>query len=329
MKNTKLTKKLVVCGLALVSVGVTATTLSANQSNTVNAMSQESANKLNYQLVTSGHDAGFYLPNGSGQYAGLKALDVSVRFVDSQSGSVVGSYFVNKQTVSRGFTATLEEANIDTQQYGIAQTTANADFSNPISKNGASTGYYGSTYYDEVKSDDNKGNLTLTIPVVKYGSANTNTSKNVATVNYVSGYGIATWSNVQTNPQVTGHYLPTGSQWIVNTTVKGTDGRSWYLVGNNEWASEQYYDLANENSTQDLNGVLRVNYKPEYNINVWTEASTNSTAAKKVQHGSEYKVQSRKVVNGKTWYSIGNNQWIQGEYAILRSEQGRGNKFFQ
>lgn len=153
------------------------------------------------------------------------------------------------------------------------------------------------------------------------------TPDKTATVNYVSGYGIATWGNVQTNPQVTGHYLGTSTQWLVNTTVKGTDGRSWYLVGNNEWASEQYYDLGNENSSQALDATITINYKPGFSVNVWTSPAMTGTNGQ-VKHGSDYKTTQRQVVNGKTWYQIGANQWISGDYATIKNEASRGQKTF-
>lgn len=50
-------------------------------------------------------------------------------------------------------------------------------------------------------SDNNVKAITAPVPANK-----------VATVNYVKGYGIATWANVQSQANITGHYLPTNSQ---------------------------------------------------------------------------------------------------------------------
>ncbi|MEJ6349035.1 SLAP domain-containing protein [Holzapfeliella sp. He02] len=161
----------------------------------------------------------------------------------------------------------------------------------------------------------------------KPNTAEAATPDKTATVNYVSGYGIATWGNVQSNANVTGHYLPTNSQWLVNTTVTGANGRSWYLVGNNEWASEQYYDLGNENSSQSLDATITINYKPGLSVNIWTSPAMTGTNGQ-VKHGADYKTTQRQVVSGKTWYQIGANQWISGDYAKIKNESSRGQKVF-
>lgn len=173
---------------------------------------------------------------------------------------------------------------------------------------------------------------TILLSSLSISSNSTNqvqASVNKATVNYVEGYGIATWKNIQGQAQTTGHYLPTDSQWIVNTTTKGQDNRSWYLVGNDEWASEQYYDLADENSTQQLNAIVTINYVPTYSVNVWSSPTESANVTGKVKHGNDFKVFQKKVINGQVWYELGANQWLNGKYAQIKVETSRGQKTFQ
>ncbi|KRN04822.1 hypothetical protein [Holzapfeliella floricola] len=150
-----------------------------------------------------------------------------------------------------------------------------------------------------------------------------------ATVNYVKGYGIVTWRDVQTASSVTGHYLPTESQWLVNTTVTGADGQPWYLVGNNEWASSKYYDLGGENSVQDLDAVIKIEADVDSR---GTETLLSAVgfrgnkATGRVYPNMEYKVQSRRLVRGEAWYELGKDQWLRASMATIKTEKSRGNK---
>ncbi|MGX4645727.1 hypothetical protein [Holzapfeliella sp. JNUCC 80] len=145
----------------------------------------------------------------------------------------------------------------------------------------------------------------------------------VATVNYVKGYGIATWANVQSQASITGHYLPTKSQWLVNTTVKGFNNHSWYLVGNNEWASEKYYDLGNENSIQNLDAIVVTDCDtPTYSFANGKSGQVTGYLKK----GEQYKTYKRQVSSGITLYQLGENQWVCP--VSLLSEKNRGEKTF-
>ncbi|WP_056974137.1 hypothetical protein [Holzapfeliella floricola] len=150
-----------------------------------------------------------------------------------------------------------------------------------------------------------------------------------ATVNYVKGYGIATWRDVQTASSVTGHYLPTESQWLVNTTVTGADGQPWYLVGNNEWASSKYYDLGNENSVQDLDAIVKMEKNDYYDTQfIYSSPLIPEISTVTSPFGTEYKTFSKRVVGGNAWYEIGKNQWVKDICATIKSEKSRGNKTF-
>lgn len=150
-----------------------------------------------------------------------------------------------------------------------------------------------------------------------------------AIVSYAKGYGIATWRNVETNPQPTNHYLPTDSQWKISQTVKGADGRSWYLVGNNEWASEQYFDLGNEDSHQDLDAVIKIKDQPFRTVVWYGPNDSRDVGGLMLSSNSEYKTYQKLIEGGRLWYQVGLHQWIQGNYADIVSEKSRGQKVFE
>lgn len=156
--------------------------------------------------------------------------------------------------------------------------------------------------------------------VVKEGDVN-----KVATVNYVKGYGISTWRNVDETP--TGHYLPTGSQWIVNHMSMFEDNTFWYLVGNNEWVSDKYYDIKQDCAEQKMNAVITIKNPKIFRRGVPIFSDTiNYNQTGFVNFDNDYRVFSRQVLGGETWYQVGQNQWIEGQYADIKSEVSRDNK---
>ncbi|WP_062325071.1 hypothetical protein [Holzapfeliella floricola] len=47
-----------------------------------------------------------------------------------------------------------------------------------------------------------------------------------------------------------------------------------------------------------------------------------------VKFNNDYQVFSRQLVNGKNWYNVGQNQWIEGQYADIKSEVSREDKVY-
>ncbi|BDR58988.1 hypothetical protein [Xylocopilactobacillus apicola] len=70
-------------------------------------------------------------------------------------------------------------------------------------------------------------------------------------------------------------------------------------------------------------GVVYINYVPGYGVNLWKNNNTTDGAEqladgtnRKLAHGSAWKYdQVATYADGKTWYRLGTNQWVQGEYA--------------
>ncbi len=131
-------------------------------------------------------------------------------------------------------------------------------------------------------------------------------------INYVSGYGINVWSNYS-NPVFTGKRLAHGT--TVNVVASATDanGKTWYKVGSDEWIPAEY--TVDANIKQMSSTTMYVNYVAGYGINVWSSYNNPSFTGKRLAHGTSVNVvASATDANGKTWYSVGANEWVPAEY---------------
>lgn len=153
---------------------------------------------------------------------------------------------------------------------------------------------------------------------------------NVATVNYVPGYGIAVWT--APNGKTTGKYFGHGTSWKVSAMAE-YNGNTWYKVGTNQWINGRYLKLSDtinvpteninngnngNNSGSNTNeeklpGVITVNYVPGYYV--YLRDGKGKMQQQRLIHGSKWKAFSKKTINGKTFYKLGSDkQWIESRY---------------
>ena len=149
-------------------------------------------------------------------------------------------------------------------------------------------------------------------------------------INYVSGYSVAVWQRAN-GVQATSKKLPTGTRWASYGAVQQGDNDFYLNVGGDQWIDSNYADLAGENSSQELRGVVTIQYVPGYGIAVWNSASGDRQIVRRavLRHGTQWQIYRRAVVNGRTWYNLGGNQWIDGGFAKLTAQQYRGPKTYQ
>ena len=164
--------------------------------------------------------------------------------------------------------------------------------------------------------------LTTTLTTVK--------AADTVSINYVSGYSVAVWQRAN-GVQATSKKLPTGTRWASYGAVQQGDNGFYLNVGGDQWIDSNYADLAGENSSQELRGVVTIQYVPGYGIAVWNSASGDRQIVRRavLRHGTQWQVYRRAVVNGRTWYNLGGNQWIDGGFAKLTAQQYRGPKTYQ
>ncbi|ERL66293.1 peptidoglycan recognition protein family protein [Schleiferilactobacillus shenzhenensis] len=118
-----------------------------------------------------------------------------------------------------------------------------------------------------------------------------------------------------------------GQRYRITSKATTTSGNTMYLAANAAGAG-LFWIPANGvtlgGSTPDNNGgptafrgVGRINYVPHYGIAVWRNEGSR-IAGKYLPHGSSWQLFGKKTVNGVTWYNVGGDQWISGQYVVLQ-----------
>ncbi|MGQ5708245.1 C40 family peptidase [Lactobacillus sp. PSON] len=62
---------------------------------------------------------------------------------------------------------------------------------------------------------------------------------------------------------------------------------------------------------------VKINYVPGYGINIWDNFNHGHFTGVRAAHGTTYQVLDTQIdKKGRTWYSIGENQWILAKYTV-------------
>ncbi|BDR59698.1 immunoglobulin-like domain-containing protein [Xylocopilactobacillus apicola] len=139
----------------------------------------------------------------------------------------------------------------------------------------------------------------------------------VGYVNYVPGYGINVWNAPAGT--FTGQRLQHGTAWKVFQKATNSKGQTFYNVGKNQWIDGQYVSFAPvTGGMETLDGIVTIKYVPGYGVNLWKDSNTTGGyyEGRKLQDGTEWKTFGQK--NG--FYKVGENQWVQGDYASYRAK---------
>lgn len=147
----------------------------------------------------------------------------------------------------------------------------------------------------------------------------------VVRINYIPGYGIMLWNGYDpSSRQPSGRYLKHGTGWKVTAQAK-VEGHYWYQVAKNQWIQADYTTNPNGFSTlstilpnSDPNGfpIATINYFPGYGIMLWNgyENNKRQQTGRYLPDGSSWKISAQALVNGKYWYEVATNQWIQANF---------------
>lgn len=134
----------------------------------------------------------------------------------------------------------------------------------------------------------------------------------------------------------TNRKLAYGTNWKTFSAIH-INGYLWYNLGGNQYvqATDVEFNGQKANSTSetkpttpsttqttDTTGTLKINYKPGYGIRVWGQPGKQALA-KTLKTGSNWKFFKTAQVNGKTWYNLGGNQWIDGQYALVSGQTSK------
>lgn len=127
--------------------------------------------------------------------------------------------------------------------------------------------------------------------------------------------------------------LPTGSAWKVfgKTTI---DGVAYYNLGGNQFvtASDGSFSTKPAKPAKPAKPTLpkptkftavgTVHYVRGYGIQVWTQShktvKNNNGTSKKLAHGTSWKIFSKVLIGGETYYNVGGNQWVDSAYINIK-----------
>lgn len=182
-----------------------------------------------------------------------------------------------------------------------------------------------------------KGWLTIGLTFVTLFSATMLNQKtvdasavnNVAIANSTTSSSVQLWNSVTSKDMHKANRgLANGTAWKTAKAVRGVDGETYLLVGGNEYANANQMDLADETSSQTLDGIVHVGsgQYAELYTNPMTGAKliTNRALGKNTAWKTDQKV----VVDGQTYYRVATNEWVKADDAYLTSESSRSDKTY-
>ncbi|WP_125588830.1 MucBP domain-containing protein [Companilactobacillus jidongensis] len=150
---------------------------------------------------------------------------------------------------------------------------------------------------------------------------------NVATANSTTGSYVQLWNNVTKDSiRKANRGLQNGTAWKTAKAVKGVDGKTYVLVGGNEYANVNEMDLADETSSQKLSGTVHVG-----NVEYAALYTNPLEGAKQIKNrglagNSDWITNQKVTVDGVTYYRVATNEWVKANNANLTSENSRSDK---
>ncbi|MFH5811718.1 MucBP domain-containing protein [Companilactobacillus sp. FL22-1] len=186
----------------------------------------------------------------------------------------------------------------------------------------------------------NKGWLTVGLTFITLFSATMLSQKtvdasavnNVATANSTTSSYVQLYNSVTSNDMHKANRgLENGTKWKTAKAVKGVDGETYLLVGGNEYANAKQMDLADETSTQNLTGVVRVGEGNGTYVRLYRNPMTEGAqlvSNRALASNTDWKTDQKVVVNGVTYYRVATDEWVKANDANLTSESSRSEKTY-
>lgn len=121
--------------------------------------------------------------------------------------------------------------------------------------------------------------------------------------------------------------INTGSSWKVFAQLNLGDV-TLYDLGGGQYVDAGYVnytapdDANNTASAIKMSGTATISYVPGYGVQVWHAngsliMNANGTA-KKLIHGSKWKIYNVLTINGHVYYGLGGDQWIDSSYVTVK-----------
>ena len=147
----------------------------------------------------------------------------------------------------------------------------------------------------------------------------------VVRINYSGKGKVAVWNNYQSPQHVTGKYLSSNSNWKSYKVATLDNQKTWYNLGGQQWVDGQYIASSSQNNqntsdnsqyqVKDARGIAQVNYSGRGGVAVWSSYnSSRKITGKYLANNTNWHYYKIATGNNKTWYNLGGNQWVDGQY---------------
>ncbi len=111
--------------------------------------------------------------------------------------------------------------------------------------------------------------------------------------------------------------LTNGTTWRTDKKSTHTDDSIWYRVSQDQWVNSSDVQVLGSNYIKTVQGTVKINYIPGYGVNVYNSPATNNKfIGERLADGTTYKVTSKQIVDGETWYEVPAG-WVNGKYCLF------------
>ncbi|CCI82712.1 C39 family peptidase [Lactobacillus hominis] len=156
--------------------------------------------------------------------------------------------------------------------------------------------------------------------------------KQTVKINYSGGGGVAVWNNYQAPQHVTGKYLANNTNWKSFKVATLDNQRKWYNLGGQQWIDGQYVSTnsqannapASDNSqyqVKETKGTAHITYSGGGGVAVWNNYdNSRKITGKYLANNTNWHYFKIATGDNKTWYNLGGNQWVDGQYITENQE---------
>ncbi|MFD1472238.1 glucosaminidase domain-containing protein [Companilactobacillus mishanensis] len=111
--------------------------------------------------------------------------------------------------------------------------------------------------------------------------------------------------------------LVNGTDWRTDKKSTHSDGSVWYRVSTDQWVNANDVQVLGSNYIKTVEGTVKINYIPGYGVNVYNSpAANNKFIGTRLADGTTWKVTSKQIVDGQTWYEVPAG-WVNGKYCLF------------
>lgn len=155
----------------------------------------------------------------------------------------------------------------------------------------------------------------------------TSSSSNIVKVNNTSASYVPLMAlqSDGTMQRITNRNLANNSSWKTDQT-KSVNGVTYYRVATNEWIAANYISgnssssaVTDSGSTSSTTNVIKVDNASSYAVQLvalQSDGTMKGITNRLLANDSTWKTDQTKVVNGVTYYSVGNNEWVNASYVL-------------